>query len=48
MKKNLIPIWMTKDLKNLEIHQMLIDMLAWNTDGSIQQIYEYIKELEGE
>jgi len=48
MKK---PEWMENDLKNKQVQEILIIAAGCRekefiTDGAIQQVYEYIQELE--
>jgi len=45
-KKRTRPEWMKEKLKNETVDKILLACLDWITDGTIQIIYEYIKELE--
>ena len=46
MKNTVRPEWMKYKLKNENIDEILISIQKFVTDGTIQKLYEYIKEIE--
>ena len=40
------PEWMKEPLRNKKVDEILCTITEWVTDGAVQSIYEYIRELE--